>query len=119
MKRPAGESDTGWDSNFAAALSYVLGLVSALVFLAIEKKDEYVRFHAMQSAFTFAAVLIARVLISALPVAAGILNVSFAVGVAALWVVLIVEALRGRRYKLPYIGDLAEQQLARRQGPRP
>jgi uncharacterized membrane protein len=33
----------------------------------------------------------------------------FTVGVAVLWVWLMVKALNGRRYKLPYIGELAER----------
>jgi uncharacterized membrane protein len=31
--------------------------------------------------------------------------------VTGLWIVLMVKAFMGERYKLPYIGDFAERQL--------
>ena len=47
------KQSSGLSKNTAAALCYVAGWVSGLVFLLVEKKDEFVRFHAMQSIVTF------------------------------------------------------------------
>jgi uncharacterized membrane protein len=33
----------------------------------------------------------------------------FFIALFAMWVLLMLRALRGRRYKLPYIGDFAEE----------
>eukprot|EP00126_Sphaerothecum_destruens_P010790 Sdes_comp20810_c0_seq1m17169 len=45
--------------NIEAALTYSLGCITGLLFLCIETKNDYVRFHAWQSTlvFTFAMVL--------------------------------------------------------------
>jgi uncharacterized membrane protein len=104
-------SDTGLDSNWAGALAYVLGLISGIVFLIVEKKDEYVRFHAMQSLLLFSGVAVAFLIVSGLPVLGRILYGPFLLIVVVVWAALMVLAFLGHRYKLPYVGDLAEQQL--------
>ncbi len=109
----ASRSSTGLDSNLAAAIAYVLGLVTGVVMLAIEKRDDYVRFHAMQSTIVFLGVLVLSVLLRGVPVVGLMLYLPFVAGVLLLWVFLIVQAVAGRRYKLPYVGDFAEAQLAR------
>jgi uncharacterized membrane protein len=49
----SGVTGGGLEPNVAAALAYVLGLVTGVLFLVIGpyKKDKYVRFHAFQSIF--------------------------------------------------------------------
>lgn len=111
--RRGGQSSTGLDSNLAGAIAYVLGLVTGILLLVIEKKDDYVRFHAMQSTLVFLGVLVLNLLLLGVPVIGLMLYIPFVLGVALLWVLLIFQAVSGRRYKLPYVGDLAEQQLAR------
>ena len=56
----ATAASTGLTSNVAAALSYVLGFITGIIFLVMEpyNKDKFVRFHAFQSIF-FNAGLIA------------------------------------------------------------
>ena len=44
----AAKSSTGLNKNTSAALSYVLGAITGVIFLVLEK-DPFVRFHAMQS----------------------------------------------------------------------
>jgi uncharacterized membrane protein len=104
-------SDTGLDSNMAGALAYVLGLFSGIIFLLYEKKDDYVRFHAMQSLLLFSGIAVAYLIVSGIPVLGAILAGPFLVLVVATWAVLMVLAFLGHRYKLPYVGDLAERQL--------
>ncbi len=48
--KPAVEG-TGLQPNLAAALASFLLLVGGIVFLILEKKDQFVRFYAMQSVF--------------------------------------------------------------------
>lgn len=102
-------SSTGWDPNVVAALAYVAGCVSGIAVLVIEKQSRYVRFHAMQSTITFIVVAVVALLVSSLPLVAVPAYVVFVVAVAVLWFFLMYKALSGERYKLPYLGEIAEQ----------
>lgn len=101
----------GLSPNLAAALAYLGGFATGILFLAVEKHDRFVRFHAMQSTITFVAVLVAHLLLRSVPIIGPWFRVPFQMGVVALWAWLIYQAFQGHRYKLPYIGDFAEQQL--------
>ncbi len=100
----------GLDANVVAALSYFLGFVTGAVFLVLEKKDRYVRFHAMQSALAFGAITLCWLLLSAVP----ILGVVFGVfvimpGSAILWLVMMFKAYQGEEFKLPIVGQIAAE----------
>jgi uncharacterized membrane protein len=105
----SGRSSTGLDEHLAAAMSYVLGFITGLIFLAIEKDSAFVRFHARQSVLTFLGVLIVDVLLLTLPFFSGVVVPMFTACVVVLWAWLIVKAALGARYKLPYVGDLADR----------
>lgn len=98
------------DPRLKAALAYALGLPSGIVVLMLEKHDAWVRFHAMQSVLAFGAAAFLYVLIPTVPVIGdiGAVRVAFSVAVACLWVMLMVKALQGDAYRLPYLGDLAQ-----------
>lgn len=99
---------TGLPKNTAAALSYVLGWLTGIVFLLIEK-DPFVRFHAMQSIITFGLLTV----ISFLPVIGWILSPLVMIVGFVLWLMLIYKAYQGEEYKLPWIGEFAKKQLGR------
>lgn len=112
---PAASGDL--KPNIAGALCYPLSFVTGILFLVLTpyNKDRFVRFHAYQSIFFFAAIL-------ALNIALGILGIVLpwrlerlldrAVDLLSfggtLW--LIYQAYRGEKFKMPVIGDLAETQ---------
>ena len=48
-------SGTNLDPKVAGALCYAFGWITGLVFFLIEKNDDFVRFHAMQSIILFGA----------------------------------------------------------------
>jgi uncharacterized membrane protein len=106
--RPSGG---GLSPHVAGVLAYLGGAITGIVLLVVEKHDRFVRFHAMQSAVTFLLVLVAHLALSGLGRVGRALIIPFLVGVALLWVFLMVQAFRGRTFKLPYIGDFAEHQL--------
>ncbi len=54
--------------NVVAALAYLGGALTGIVVLLVEKKDQFVRFHAMQSTVTFLLVLVANLLLRNVPV---------------------------------------------------
>jgi uncharacterized membrane protein len=102
----------GVDANIAAVLAYVLGFVSGLAFLLMEKDNKYVRFHAMQSVLLFATVTILNVTLSIVPIL-GALAAAFVVwpSTVIIWLFLMYKAFSGERFKLPILGDFAEQQI--------
>lgn len=99
---------TGLPKNTAAALSYVLGWLTGIVFLLIEK-DPFVRFHAMQSIITFGGLTI----LSLLPVIGWILSPLVMILGFVLWLLLIYKAYQGEEYKLPWVGEFAKKQMGR------
>ena len=114
MTRPSpgpGKSIWGLDQNLAAGLTYLLGLITGVIFLIAEPENKFVRFHALQSTYTFGAVAIAWLMLLGLPVLGMILVIPFVIGVTVLWVFLMFKAVSGERYKLKFIGDWVEGQL--------
>ena len=105
-----GKSSTGMSANVAALLAYVLGLVTGLVFFLIERDSPFVKFHAMQSIAFSVVMFIAGLVLALIPFigAAGtaLLNLAGLI----VWVLLMVKAYQGERFKLPVLGDFAERQ---------
>jgi len=95
------KSSTGLEENVAGLLCYVAGWVTGLIFFLIEKDSKFVKFHAMQSIITFVAVVI----LAFIPV------INWVIGILALvlWILLMIKAYQGEKFKLPVIGDLAEK----------
>lgn len=98
-------------SNVIAVMAYLGGALTGIVVLIMEKHDQFVRFHAMQSTVTFLVVLVANLLLRNIPMVGRLAYLPMWLAVAALWLLLMVKAFMGERYKLPYIGDFAERQL--------
>ena len=106
-------SSTGLSENLAATLCYVLGWLTGLIFLLVEKQSGFVRFHAMQSLMTFGLLSIAGFVVSFLPGIGAFLSSLVGLLTLVLWLVLIFKAWTGERYKLPMIGEEAEKQAGR------
>ena len=108
----AEKSTTGFDPNVAAARSYVLGWVTGVAFLLLERDSKFVRFHAMQSTIVFVALSVVCILLQSIPILGMLIAVFFVIPVSAvLWLVLLFKAYQGERFKLPVAGDMAEQRL--------
>lgn len=104
-----GNTDTGIKANIAGLLAYLLGFVSGLVFLLIEKNNKFVRFHAMQSIIVFCGLFLARYILLPIPFLGMVANGVLSVAGVALWVILMVKAYQGEKFKLPWVGDIAEK----------
>jgi uncharacterized membrane protein len=103
-------SSTGLEQNVAAALTYLLGFFTGIVFLIVEKDNKFVRFHAMQSTITFGA-LFALCIVLTISVVGLVLLPLVALVHLVLWILLMVKAFGGEMYKLPWVGDIAEKQV--------
>jgi len=109
---PASSGGTGLDPKVSSMLAYLLGIVGGIVFYAISK-DSYVRFHSMQSILLWVATVVIyfgfMILGFIMPFIW--ITLSWLVWLAffALWVLLMIKAYQGERFKLPLIGDMAEK----------
>jgi uncharacterized membrane protein len=108
--RLEGRAGTGLDPNLAATFAYLGGVLTGILFLIVEKQDRYVRFHAMQSTITFLGVFVLHLMLMGTPLG-WMLTGPLVVGTALLWAFLMWKAFKGERYKLPYVGEWAEQQV--------
>lgn len=98
----------GVDANIAGFLCYLLGWISGLALFLIEKDNVTVRFHAMQSMITFGSITIICIASSAFhSLGIFVLPIINIIGVV-LWILLMIKVYQGQRYKLPVIGEMAE-----------
>ncbi len=104
-----GTTDTGIKPNVAGLLAYLLGFITGLIFLLIEKNNKFVRFHALQSIATFGFIFVAQWILAFIPVLGPIVSGLLSIAAVILWIVLMVKAYQGEKYKLPYLGDVAEK----------
>ncbi len=100
----AKKTSLGLDENVEALLAYLVGWLSGLLLVLLETRSRYVRFHAMQSLLFFGGITV----ISMVPVIGWILAVPLTVVSFVMWIVLMYKAYRGERFKLPVVGDMAE-----------
>ena len=115
QQQPGGQypaAGSGMAENVASGLSYVLTWLTGLIFYLVDKRPE-VRFHAMQSivyGVLWTLVAVVRPYMPG-PIGAlfGIVLFAFFIG----WIVLMIQGFQGKHFKLPVIGDFAEQQAGR------
>lgn len=100
---------TGLKKETAAALSYVLGPITGVIFLIIEK-DPFVRFHAMQSIVTFVG-LFALQWILTLSIVLVFLVPLVGIITFVLWLLLIYKAWMGENWEVPVFGKLARKMV--------
>jgi uncharacterized membrane protein len=121
----SNRKESGLSDNSIGALAYFTP-VPAIFFLAIRRynKRPYVRFHAWQSLVFSAYVFIFGCILNfVLPFTAsheprlflGLRWLAELIWVAIflVWVWCVVNALNGRRYRLPVIGNWADEQAYR------
>ncbi len=98
---------TGLKKETAAALSYVLGPVTGVIFLVLEK-DPFVRFHAMQSIVTFVG-LFALQWILTLSIVLVFLVPLVGIITFILWLLLIYKSWMGESWEVPVFGKFAKK----------
>jgi uncharacterized membrane protein len=116
---PQEISQTGLSEAAASGLAY-LTFIPAIIFLIVApyNQNSNVRFHAWQSIFlsiAWAIVWIALMVIGVIPLLNFILVVLTPVVATAffiLWVIVLVQAFLGKRFKVPVVGDFALKQAS-------
>ncbi|MFU8795724.1 MAG: zinc-ribbon domain-containing protein [Dehalococcoidia bacterium] len=124
--RPEAESSTGMSANIAGLLCYLFTWITGIIFVVIEKKSTFVRFHAWQSIMVFGVLTVAQIIFSgilatigAVTVSPGLILFAWVVGIiiwiliVILWIVLMIMAGTGRMWKVPGAGNWAEKMANR------
>ena len=101
----------GLEENIAGVLCYVLGWLTGIVFLVLERENKFVRFHAMQSITTFLSLSVIGMLISWIPFIGWVTSQLIGILSLIVWLILMFKAYQGEMYKLPVVGDFAEKQV--------
>ena len=102
------KTSTGLDANLAAALSYLVGFVTGIIFLLVEKENKFVRFHAMQSTLVFLGIVAVDILLQLVPILGALVVFLVVIPASAfLWLLLMYKAYQGEEFKLPLVGQMA------------
>ena len=124
------ESSTGMQPNTAGLLCYLGWWITGIIFVVIEKKSRFVKFHAWQSIMALGIMNAVLIIISIISAAAApsFWNPTASLGfwrfthalfiivlilTIALWIVLMVMAVTGKMWKIPWIGNWAERQASK------
>ena len=106
------KTSTGLDANLAAALTYLVGFVTGVIFLLVEKENRFVRFHALQSTLLFAGIVALDILLQIVPILGALVVVFLVIPASAvLWLLMMFKAYQGEEYKLPIVGQIAADKI--------
>jgi uncharacterized membrane protein len=125
-----GKTALGLDNNIGALICYVgnlvcaLGLIYSIIVLVTDKSNKLPRFHAMQSilltvtnliillpGYLIATVffLMNSTITSLIGTVLWFVIFIIAIGLFVMMVIAAVKAFNGEMYKIPFIGNLADQ----------
>ena len=124
MENPSGKSALGLDPNVAAGIAYIpfcaIGIIMSIIILVTDKTNKFARFHAFQSLLLLGVAIVlyvVAIVIFGVAAAAGSTALSllatlvwFAVIIGVLIAVVLccIQAFMGKSFKLPIIGNLAD-----------
>jgi uncharacterized membrane protein len=96
---------TGLKKNTAGALAYLLGPITGVIFLVIEK-DPFVRFHAMQSIIVLGGLWLLSWILP-FTIVLMVLSPILAILSFVVWLVCIYKAWQGEEWEVPVLGKIA------------
>ncbi len=123
---PAGvamPTQTGLSENVAGLLCYVLGWITGLIFLLIDKRP-FVRFHAAQSLIAFGALQIISIILTMGFVGGSVFSGAFSWSAFGFWITMrhlvvliafiawivgMIKAYQHERFRFPIVADFADQ----------
>jgi uncharacterized membrane protein len=117
-------SSTGLPSNVAAALACI-PLIGGIIFYILEKRDQFVRFYAMQSiifggAWVMFSIIhqIVYAIFNAVPglrylllMLLTLVWVAVSLVFLVIFIIAVIKAFSGVRWEIPYIGPIARNQV--------
>ncbi len=107
---PAPAQAGGLSESVASGLAYIT-IIPAIIFLVMEPyhKNTNIKFHCFQCLGLAVASIIFSV-IMVVPIIGWILGPLGHLAVFVMWIICVIKAFGGGRFKLPVIGDFAEKQ---------
>jgi len=97
------------DENIIAAVSYLMGFFTGIViYLLYKDKSKFISFHAMQSNIVSVAMFVVYMVLL-ISIVGWLILPFFALASLVLWVWMMYMAYKGEKYKLPYVGEMAEK----------
>ena len=124
MTIPSGASSemssTGLAANVAGAVAYLLGPVTGIIFLVLEKDSRFVRFHAAQATIVGVALVALSILLGIVGamlafipilgwIVGALIGLAFSLGVFVLWVLCMWKAFNGEEWEVPVAGPYARR----------
>ena len=111
---PAASSE-GLAENVAGLLCYVLGWLTGIIFLLIDKRP-FVRFHAAQSIVVFGALTVIRIGLGIIMGIGGFVGfglwalISMVLGLLGviLWILLMIKAYQHELFRVPIAAPIAD-----------
>jgi len=121
------KTSTNLDENIAGFICYLGFWITGIIFYFMEKENKTVRFHGLQSFLTFLPLMIIAWIVGwigapkwsgswyagynyspGIPV---LIYLSWIIWILTviLWIILMINAYQGKKFKLPIIGDIAEK----------
>lgn len=114
---PDETPQTGLSDTAAGGLAYIT-IIPAIIFLIVAPYNQkpLIRFHSWQSIFLAIAWFIVHIglfIVGRMPFAGWFmffLSPLVSLGFFILWIIVLIKAFNGQRFKIPVIGDFAERQ---------
>lgn len=111
----AANPTEGLQENVAGLLCYLVGWVTGIIFLLIDKRP-WVRFQAAQSIVVFGGLSLIRIALGVLHLGGGLVAFGFfgliftllwLAGIV-LWIVLMIKAFQHQTWRVPIAADIAD-----------
>ncbi|MFD2117425.1 DUF4870 domain-containing protein [Paenibacillus yanchengensis] len=106
-------SSTHLEPKVAGLLCYALIFVTGFIFLIVEKKSRFVKFHALQSIIIFGALTLLNIILPIIPIIGFLFSFLLSPIIFVLWLAFMLLALQGRTITIPYISKFIYDQLDR------
>ncbi len=114
---PAASPTEGLQENVAGLLCYVLGWLTGIIFLVIDKRP-FVKFHAAQSIVVFGGLTVIRIALLFIHGfmgggfvswgIVGLIGLIVVLVTLVLWILLMVKAYHHELFRVPIAADIAD-----------
>jgi uncharacterized membrane protein len=102
------KSSTGLETNVAGLLCYLVGWITGIIFLVIEKEDKTVRFHAVQSIAIFGSLTILEIIFRMIPVIGWVVTSLLGILGFIIWICLLIMTYQGKMVRIPVACNIAD-----------
>jgi uncharacterized membrane protein len=122
----AATTETGLSATVAAGLATFFGLIGGIIFFILEKKNQFVRFYALQAIYLWSVTLavcivatIVNIIIGFIPfigwliaIFIGLATLAIVVAAMVVWVISLIKSFTGVEWEIPVLGKYVREHLA-------